>query len=185
MKASIMQTVSTELDLLRDCGSARFPLLCRSMVRSLPGNLSCMDCGAPNPEWASITYGCLICLQCSGRHRSYGVKTSTVRSIDMDHWTADQVMAMLEGGNDQLGAFFERHDMGQHMSNTRYQTKAARFYRVHMAQHVSSLAEQESYQGREASRQRYQNQATVCITKSTRCSEVAHKSSSGRQLLVQ
>eukprot|EP00960_Hanusia_phi_P060013 764366-Hanusia_phi.AAC.2 len=29
----------------------------------------CADCGAPNPEWASISLGILICMQCSGIHR--------------------------------------------------------------------------------------------------------------------
>ena len=163
MKDSVMQVVSAEIDQLRLRGAARFPPLCRSVVRSLPGNKSCMDCGAPNPEWASISHGCLICLQCSGRHRSYGVQTSVVRSVDMDHWTADQVLAMLEGGNAQLQSFFERHHMGRNsnVASKRYHTKAGRFYREHLAKHVTAVSSKGGYQGREASRQQYQTQQTT------------------------
>ena len=113
MNKDLLPLVATELEALRRKTAARFPPLCRYVVKSLPGNQSCVDCGAVAPDWASVTHGSLICLQCSGNHRSYGVHTSVVRSIDMDHWTHDQVLAMLEGGNGQLSLFFERHQMGR------------------------------------------------------------------------
>lgn len=38
-------------------------------LRSIPGNTHCADCGAACPEWASITHGALVCIDCSGaRH---------------------------------------------------------------------------------------------------------------------
>lgn len=131
-----------------------FPPLCRKLVRSLPGNSRCVDCNSPNPDWASVSFGCLICLNCSGRHRSMGVQKSKVRSIEMDHWTHDQVLAMLEGGNRQLLDFFDRHQMDK-MPTKRYHTKAAKFYREHLSKHVRKLTGHGPYQGREASRQLY------------------------------
>lgn len=171
---SIVYKASAEIERLRlrgnDC--ARFPPACKTLLRRLPGNLLCVDCGAANPEWASLSYGCLLCMHCSGRHRSYGVATSIVRSIHMDDWTSAQVLAMLEGGNQQLTAFFDRHQMGRPTTATassslsclpvsgmvrkRYRTKAALFYRTHLSNHVAVLVKQGTYQGREASRRHYQ-----------------------------
>jgi len=55
------------------CPGRRFPASCLRLVRSLPGNSRCVDCEEMNPEWASVSYGVLLCLRCSGRHRGLGV----------------------------------------------------------------------------------------------------------------
>jgi hypothetical protein len=86
-----------------------FPPACLEMLTSIKGNHRCVDCGEQNPQWAACRYGALLCLQCSGQHRSYGVQISSVRSISMDEWSVNEVISMLEGGNSQLSAFFERH----------------------------------------------------------------------------
>jgi len=86
-----------------------FPAACKTLLHSLPGNRNCIDCNARDPEWAAISYGALVCIKCSGRHRSMGVAVSQVRSVAMDHWTHKEVVGMLEGGNAQLGGFFARH----------------------------------------------------------------------------
>ncbi|KAI5893992.1 ArfGap-domain-containing protein [Schizophyllum commune H4-8] len=63
------------------------------------GNKACVDCGNPNPQWASISFAVLLCLQCAGTHRGFGVHISFVRSITMDTWTEDQLKRMGAGGN--------------------------------------------------------------------------------------
>ena len=171
----LLPRVATELETLRCMplhDGADFPLACRAMLYSLPGNAFCVDCGSPGPDWCSVTYGVLLCVQCSGRHRSYGVQTSFVRSITMDAWSHTHVLAMLEGGNQQLHAFFERHRMGTTLvaaaatgsgnnnkisddrkATDRYHTKAALFYGTNLKMHAQVVAESGRYQGREYTRQ--------------------------------
>lgn len=88
-----------------------FPPYCLEMLKSIKGNHRCVDCGEQNPQWASYRYGALLCLKCSGHHRSLGVQISSVRSISMDEWNVTEVISMLEGGNSQLTAFFDRHNL--------------------------------------------------------------------------
>ena len=50
------------------------------------GNNLCFDCGSPQPKWASVSNGVLICLNCSGMHRGLGVNISYVKSLYLDSW---------------------------------------------------------------------------------------------------
>ena len=54
-----------------------------------PGNDKCADCDGENPNWASINLGIMLCIECSGIHRSLGVHISKVRSVTLDDWDPD------------------------------------------------------------------------------------------------
>lgn len=62
----------------------------------------CFDCPAHSPEWASVSHGTLVCLQCAGRHRTLGVHVSRIKSLTMDAWEPQHVAAMLLSGNAQV-----------------------------------------------------------------------------------
>jgi Arf-GAP with coiled-coil, ANK repeat and PH domain-containing protein len=47
-------------------------------LRSIPGNEVCAECSAPEPDWASLNLGILMCIECSGVHRNLGVHISKV-----------------------------------------------------------------------------------------------------------
>jgi len=71
----------------------------QAVVKAMPGNNGCADCGQKTPQWASVSFGTVFCLECSGVHRSLGVHISFVRSIAMDSWTDKQMKLMKMGGN--------------------------------------------------------------------------------------
>ncbi|KUI67389.1 Protein csx2 [Cytospora mali] len=66
------------------------------------GNCWCADCGSGSKvEWVSINLAIILCIECSGIHRSLGTHISKVRSLTLDitSFTADIVELLLLVGN--------------------------------------------------------------------------------------
>ncbi|AMD19184.1 HBR283Cp [Eremothecium sinecaudum] len=80
-------------------------------LQKLGANKKCVDCGAPNPQWASPKFGIFICLECAGVHRGLGVHVSFVRSITMDQFKPDELLRMEKGGNEQLCDYLASHNI--------------------------------------------------------------------------
>ncbi|KLO15913.1 ArfGap-domain-containing protein [Schizopora paradoxa] len=72
-------------------------------------NKTCIDCGNPNPQWASVSFAIFICLQCAGLHRGFGVHISFVRSVSMDSWQKEQIERMKIGGNEPFRQFMQSY----------------------------------------------------------------------------
>jgi Arf-GAP/SH3 domain/ANK repeat/PH domain-containing protein len=66
------------------------------------GNRLCADCGTDNKvDWCSINLGILLCIECSGIHRSLGTHISKVRSLTLDTavFTQDIIEVLMLVGN--------------------------------------------------------------------------------------
>nr|XP_036855794.1 arf-GAP with coiled-coil, ANK repeat and PH domain-containing protein 3 isoform X1 [Manis javanica] len=76
-------------------------------MQNVAGNSQCGDCGQPDPRWASINLGVLLCIECSGIHRSLGVHCSKVRSLTLDSWEPELLKLMCELGNSTVNQIYE------------------------------------------------------------------------------
>ncbi|KAM9243222.1 arf-GAP with coiled-coil, ANK repeat and PH domain-containing protein 3 isoform 6-T6 [Dugong dugon] len=76
-------------------------------MQNVAGNSQCGDCGQPDPHWASINLGVLLCIECSGIHRSLGVHCSKVRSLTLDSWEPELLKLMCELGNSTVNQIYE------------------------------------------------------------------------------
>uniref|UniRef100_G3SUC3 ArfGAP with RhoGAP domain, ankyrin repeat and PH domain 1 n=1 Tax=Loxodonta africana TaxID=9785 RepID=G3SUC3_LOXAF len=70
-------------------------------IWAVAANRFCADCGAAQPDWASINLCVVICKRCAGEHRGLGAGVSKVRSLKMDRkvWTETLIELFLQLGN--------------------------------------------------------------------------------------
>lgn len=82
-----------------------------SIVRKIDkSNLKCCDCGSTaTVEWVSINLLCILCIKCSGVHRSLGSHISKIRSLTLDNFTSLELMHLLQNNvsNSNVNAIYE------------------------------------------------------------------------------
>ena len=75
-----------------------------------PANAHCADCSTDSRvDWVSINLGIIICIECSGIHRSLGTHVSKVRSLTLDpnSFNPDVVEILMKVGNRVSNAIYE------------------------------------------------------------------------------
>lgn len=121
MESDNLRTAALELEELRrweetkdaqynSCtGHRRFPPACLSLLKNISGNFFCVDCEASNPQWATVTYGALLCLQCSGKHRQLGVQVRNVHMSDEFQIEASWVLGVRFNWSDSIRIIHVSH----------------------------------------------------------------------------
>ncbi|KAJ7999269.1 hypothetical protein DPEC_G00213680 [Dallia pectoralis] len=82
-------------------------------IRNAKGNSFCVDCEAPNPTWASLNLGALLCIECSGIHRNLGTHLSRVRSLDLDDLPRELTLVLEAIGNHLANCIWEGRTLGR------------------------------------------------------------------------
>lgn len=119
----------------------------QAMLKAMPGNDRCIDCGRISPEWASVTLSVFVCLECSGQHRGLGTHISFIRSVKMDSWTPKQIEAMKAGGNDKCKEFLATKGMidmtimSPYSIKQKYESPAAELWRQVIKARVNGTEE--------------------------------------------
>ena len=101
-------------------------------IQSLEGNKRCVDCGASGqsgPTWASLSFGVLLCMSCSGTHRAFGSHISLVKSLTLDNWTSEQIAYLYPNGGN---AKFKNAVKSDGKPSARYTTEEAALYRARL-----------------------------------------------------
>ncbi|XP_078683304.1 arf-GAP with Rho-GAP domain, ANK repeat and PH domain-containing protein 1-like isoform X3 [Branchiostoma floridae x Branchiostoma belcheri] len=78
-------------------------------VWEVQSNKYCADCGSPDPDWASVNLGVVVCKQCSGIHREIGPPICKHRSLKMDLrvWTERLVMLFKQIANHNANYYLQ------------------------------------------------------------------------------
>ncbi|KAK4992228.1 hypothetical protein LTR50_001207 [Elasticomyces elasticus] len=86
----------------QDSSEAKLSTLLNQIRAADEANRVCADCNSESRvEWVSINLGIVLCIECSGIHRSLGTHISKVRSLTLDTsvFTQDTVDILLSVGN--------------------------------------------------------------------------------------
>ncbi len=82
----------------------------QSVRNADPSNSRCADCGSTKKvEWISLNLLAVICIECSGAHRSLGTHITKIRSLllDVKSFTVDVVELLNHVSNKKLNDVFE------------------------------------------------------------------------------
>lgn len=84
-------------------------------------NSKCCDCNnIQSVEWISINLLCVLCIKCSGVHRSMGSHISKIRSLTLDNFTSPEILHLLRSNvsNANVNSIYESISSGDKITAT-------------------------------------------------------------------
>ncbi|KAK6930745.1 Ankyrin repeat [Dillenia turbinata] len=123
------------------------------VLRRVCGNDKCADCGAPEPDWASLNLGVLVCIECSGVHRNLGVHISKVRSLTLDVkvWEPSVINLFQSLGNTFANSVWEEllqsrsAFQADHISPVLYKSDKSQLRIINKPSHTNSISVKEKF----------------------------------------
>lgn len=106
----------------------------------LEENKSCFDCGNKFPRWASLNNAVFVCIKCSGIHRSFGIRVSFIRSLQIDSWDDKQIEFLEKGGNKRFRELLNEYKVPDNATmDFKYMIRASDYYRQLLKSEVENL----------------------------------------------
>ena len=102
-----------------------------AFIINIQENKSCNDCQKKNPRWCSINNAVFLCSSCTRKHRKFDKNISTLKSIEGDLWTKEEIKKLLIGGNERFNNLMKSYNIPLTLENAKYKyhTKIAEYYR--------------------------------------------------------
>lgn len=121
--------------------SSNSEALLKDLQSTNASNRECADCASTaGVTWAVINYGIIVCIKCSGVHRSLGSHISKVRSLTLDStaFTADVVELLRVMGNKQCNAILEHQisEPSQKLISTAADEQRKKFILAKYSDHI-------------------------------------------------
>ena len=109
-------------------------------IVQIESNQICNDCGKNNPHWCSITNAVFICPSCVRTHKKFNKKISTIKSLEVDEWSKDEINILKLGGNERFNKLIKSYNIPLTKDNKEYKyyTKAAQYYREILTEEVKN-----------------------------------------------
>lgn len=105
-------------------------------LSQLEDNNFCVDCSTKNTQWASLSYGIFLCMDCASVHRGMGVRISVVKSINLDKWTEEGILRMKLGGNKQFKEYLIENEIISVPTTEKYKLEIVKEYKENLQEKI-------------------------------------------------
>ena len=103
----------------------------KDLISAIEINKQCNDCGKKDPRWCSINNAVFLCSTCARTHKKFNQEVSTIKSLEVDPWTKQEINFVKLGGNERFTNFIKSYNIPLTKENQEYKyyTRAAQYYR--------------------------------------------------------